>query len=103
MINFNSNVANLAQNYQVAAAKLNPKEQTDGFKKTADALKQQISKIDDQQKDADQSVIDLLTGKNEDVTSVVAAVSKADMSFKLLVGVRNKLIDAYKQTMQMSV
>ncbi|MBN1796419.1 MAG: flagellar hook-basal body complex protein FliE [Sedimentisphaerales bacterium] len=103
MINFNSNVASLAQNYHANAAKLNPQEQTDGFKKTVDAVKHQISKIDDQQKDADQSVIDLLTGKNEDITSVVAAVSKADMSFKLLIGVRNKLIDAYKQTMQMNI
>jgi flagellar hook-basal body complex protein FliE len=42
-----------------------------------------------------------LSGKNEDITSVVSAVAKADMSFKLLVGVRNKLIEAYKQTMNM--
>jgi flagellar hook-basal body complex protein FliE len=33
----------------------------------------------------------------------VAAVAKADISFKVLVGVRNKLIDAYKQTMSMSM
>jgi flagellar hook-basal body complex protein FliE len=32
---------------------------------------------------------------------VVAAVAKADVSFKVLVGVRNKLIEAYKQTMNM--
>ncbi|HEV59037.1 MAG TPA: flagellar hook-basal body complex protein FliE, partial [Phycisphaerales bacterium] len=27
--------------------------------------------------------------------------ARADMSFKLLVGVRNKLIEAYKETMKM--
>jgi len=43
----------------------------------------------------------VLSGKSEDITSVVSAVAKADMSFKLLVGVRNKLIEAYKQTMNM--
>ena len=60
-----------------------------------------ISKVDGLQQSSDMSIKDLLSGKNEDLTSVVSAVAKADMSFKLLVGVRNKLIEAYKQTMNM--
>jgi flagellar hook-basal body complex protein FliE len=70
----------------------------------ADAVKgveNYISKVDDLQQSSDVSIKDLLSGKNEDITSVVSAVAKADMSFKLLVGVRNKLIEAYKQTMNM--
>lgn len=70
----------------------------------ADAVKgvgDYISKVDSLQHASDTSIKDLLSGKNEDITSVVAAVGKADMSFKLLVGVRNKLIEAYKQTMNM--
>jgi flagellar hook-basal body complex protein FliE len=60
-----------------------------------------LAKVDDLQQASDASIQDLLTGKNTDITSVVSAVAKADMSFKLLVGVRNKLIEAYKQTMNM--
>ncbi len=70
----------------------------------ADAVKgagNYISKVDGLQQSSDMSIKDLLSGKNEDITSVVSAVAKADMSFKLLVGVRNKLIEAYKQTMNM--
>ncbi|KPK44707.1 MAG: hypothetical protein AMJ65_02315 [Phycisphaerae bacterium SG8_4] len=70
----------------------------------ADAVKgigQYISKVDGLQQSSDTSIKDLLSGKNEDITSVVSAVAKADMSFKLLVGVRNKLIEAYKTTMNM--
>ena len=70
----------------------------------ADAVKSAgnyISKVDGLQQSSDTSIKDLLSGKNEDITSVVSAVAKADMSFKLLVGVRNKLIEAYKQTMNM--
>jgi flagellar hook-basal body complex protein FliE len=70
----------------------------------ADAVKgieQYISKVDGLQQSSDASIKDLLSGKNEDITSVVAAAAKADISFKLLVGVRNKLIEAYKQTMNM--
>jgi len=60
-----------------------------------------VSKINDLQNDSDTAIQDLLTGKTNDITSVVSAVAKADVSFKVLVGVRNKLIEAYKQTMNM--
>ncbi len=67
----------------------------------ANAVKNYISKVDDLQQSSNISIKDLLSGKNEDITSVISAVAKADISFKLLVGVRNKLIEAYKQTMNM--
>jgi len=34
---------------------------------------------------------------------VVTEVAKADMSFKLLMAVRNKVIEAYKQTINMQI
>jgi flagellar hook-basal body complex protein FliE len=66
-----------------------------------DAVKNYISKVDDLQQSSNMSIKDLLSGKNEDINSVISSVAKADISFKLLVGVRNKLIEAYKQTMNM--
>lgn len=72
-----------------------------GFADTVKAAEKYISSVDDLQQSSDASIKDLLSGKSEDITSVVSAVAKADMSFKLLVGVRNKLIEAYKQTMNM--
>jgi flagellar hook-basal body complex protein FliE len=67
----------------------------------ANTMKGYISKVDNLQQTSNISIKDLLSGKNEDITSVVSEVAKADISFKLLVGVRNKLIEAYKQTMNM--
>ncbi len=80
-----------------------PKTANSDDKKTgfADAIKDYLSKVDDLQQSSDTSIADLLSGKSEDIASVVSAAAKADMSFKLLVGVRNKLIEAYKQTMNM--
>ena len=72
-----------------------------GFADAVKAVGEYVSKVDELQGTSETSIKDLLTGKNEDITSVVSAVAKADMSFKLLVGVRNKLIEAYKQTMNM--
>lgn len=62
-----------------------------------------IQEVNTEQQNSQASIQDLLTGKNQDINSVVASVAKADSSFNLLVGVRNKLIEAYKETMRMQV
>jgi len=72
-----------------------------GFLNAVEAAGKYVSQVDDLQQASDASIQDLLTGKNNDITAVVSAVAKADVSFKVLVGVRNKLIEAYKQTMNM--
>lgn len=62
-----------------------------------------LNKVNEQHQEANASIVDLMTGKQQDINSVVASVAKADMSFKLLVGVRNKLVEAYKETMRMQI
>ena len=79
----------------------NPDNTKTDFGNAVKAINNYISQVDDLQTSSDMSIKDLLSGKNEDITSVVSAVAKADLSFKLLVGVRNKIIEAYKQTMNM--
>jgi flagellar hook-basal body complex protein FliE len=114
MVNLNANINNPARGIleQQSIQKNNnsgiPKigntdnSKTD-FGSTVKAVNNYISKVDDLQTSSDMSIKDLLSGKNEDITSVVSAVAKADLSFKLLVGVRNKIIEAYKQTMNMQI
>lgn len=103
MINFNPNVSSVIPNLNSISEHKIEKATSDktDFANTIKAVGKYISKVDDLQQDSDTSIKELLAGKNTDVTSVVSAVAKADMSFKLLVGVRNKLIEAYKQTMNM--
>ena len=67
------------------------------------AVSKGMANVNELQTEANTSIADLLSGKNQDINSVVASVAKADMSFKLLVGVRNKLVDAYKETMKMQL
>lgn len=68
-----------------------------------EALKSAMQNVNDSQNGSMQAIQDLVTGRTDDVLPVVNAVAKADLSFKLLVGVRNKVIEAYKQTMNMQV
>jgi flagellar hook-basal body complex protein FliE len=102
MINFDPNVSSMLPNVQgptpqVPAA---PGAKS-GFLHAVETAGNYVAKVNDLQKASDTSIQDLLTGKTNDITSVVSAVAKADVSFKVLVGVRNKLIEAYKQTMNM--
>ena len=68
-----------------------------------DLIKGVIDKVDQDQKTSTSAIQDLISGKTQDVLPVVQEVAKADLSFKLLVGVRNKVIEAYQQTMRMQI
>ncbi len=101
-IQFNPNVNVHASPAQAAPTKVHSTEdlkQEPFGNKILDSL----NKVNQHHQDANASIVDLMTGKQQDINSVVASVAKADMSFKLLVGVRNKLVEAYKETMRMQI
>jgi flagellar hook-basal body complex protein FliE len=102
MINFDPNVRSMLPNIQSPTPGAGGADAAKpGFPSAVEAAGKYVSKVNDLQEASDASIQDLLTGKNNDITAVVSAVAKADVSFKVLVGVRNKLIEAYKQTMNM--
>ncbi|MHC4517791.1 MAG: flagellar hook-basal body complex protein FliE [Planctomycetota bacterium] len=104
MINFDPNVNSILPNAKGAMGQTEgPNAGKPDFANAVKVVGKYISKVDDLQQNSDASIQDLLTGKNNDVTAVVSSVAKADVSFKVLVGVRNKLIEAYKQTMNMQL
>ncbi len=90
-------------NFKNAAANAVNATQNASASKAAKTVGELIQKADNQQQQSDMSIKELLSGKSSDIHSVVAEVARADMSFKLLVGVRNKLVEAYKQTMNMPI
>lgn len=104
MVNFNAKLTSVQSKTGFDVSSLTKAKTTgskSAFTDTVKAVGEQITKVDDLQQASNLSIKDLLSGKNADITSTVASVAKADMSFKLLVGVRNKLIEAYKQTINM--
>jgi len=46
---------------------------------------------------------DVAAGRNKDLHGAVLAMEKADVQFRLLAQVRNKVIDAYREIMRMQV
>ncbi len=66
-------------------------------------LKGFINDVDQAQKFAGESVEKLLTGEIKDIHDVMVAVEKAGTSFELMMEIRNKMIDAYREIMRMQV
>lgn len=66
-----------------------------------DTLKDTLSQVQQAQNDANQKVTDLVAGQGEDIHSALTAVEKADLSFELVMQVRNKIVQAYQQVSQM--
>jgi flagellar hook-basal body complex protein FliE len=52
---------------------------------------------------ADGMVKSLAKGEITDVHEVMLAMSRADLSFRMMLEVRNKLLDAYQEVMRMQV
>ena len=63
----------------------------------------EIEKVNDLQRDAQRALEDLATGNRDDVEGVLLATQKADTAFKLLLQVRNKVMDAYDEVKQIRV
>jgi flagellar hook-basal body complex protein FliE len=68
-----------------------------------DVLKDSIKKVVELEKDADKEVEKLVKMENTDVQSTMIAIEKADLSFQMMMQVRNKIISAYEEIMRMQV
>lgn len=64
-------------------------------------LKQAMGHVDQLQGQAEQKVDSLLAGNNLDLHSAMIAVEKADLSFQLMMQVRNKIVQAYQEVSRM--
>ncbi len=69
----------------------------------AEILKSSINEVNALQKEAEHAVQDLVQGKTESVSEVLTAVEKADLAFKALMQVRNKLVEAYQEIIRLRV
>lgn len=68
-----------------------------------DIMKNLIGDVDRLQKTTEAATGKMLTGELEDVHQVVVAMEEAQASFRLLMEVRNKMVEAYKEVMRMQV
>jgi len=68
-----------------------------------DLLMKNLEQVNELQQDATQAIEDLQTGRRDDLESVLVATQHADHAFRLLLQVRNKVVDAYEELRQMQI
>ncbi|WP_437226279.1 flagellar hook-basal body complex protein FliE [Planctomicrobium sp. SH661] len=66
-------------------------------------MSQMLSEVDQSQQVVTQDMNKLLTGEVENIHDVAINVAKADVAFRLVMEVRDKLIAAYQDVMRMQV
>jgi flagellar hook-basal body complex protein FliE len=68
-----------------------------------DLMIEKTRDVNSMQNQANSMVHELLTGGDVNSAEVLTSVQKADMAFRTLLQVRNKLIEAYREVLQIQV
>lgn len=97
----NDQLLNLSK--QKRNSSLESQEPNDGEKSFLDYVSEGVKTVNDIQANADKMSTNLATGKQENIHETMLAVSQAELSFKLMVQVRNKALEAYQEVMRMQV
>ena len=69
----------------------------------ANLLVDQVKQVNSMQTDAAGQVHSLLTGGDVNEAEVLTSVQKADLAFRMLLQIRNKLIEAYREVQQIQI
>jgi len=94
---------NSISSLRILPAEANPSalganESGSGFREVLDSAVADMQHLESQ---AESKVAGVLEGNGADVHSAMIAVEKADLSFQLMMQVRNKIVSAYQQISSM--
>lgn len=66
-------------------------------------LKGFVERVDEDIQGADRKAEEFAVGKRYDLHEIMVSTEQADLSFKLLLQMRNKLLEAYQEIMRMQM
>jgi flagellar hook-basal body complex protein FliE len=88
---------------------INPLEQSssrktsNGLANIGQSFSNVLSTLNESQTNTDNLIQTLSTGGNVDIHDVTIASEENDVNFKVAMSIRDKLVDAYREVMRMSV
>ena len=74
-----------------------------GEKSFGEVLKTSIKEVNRLQGEANHAIEELALGETKNIHETMIALEKAEISFKLMLQVRNKILEAYQEVMRMNV
>ncbi len=82
-----------------------PGEKSEGSSKLnfSDTIKDFLDAVNKDQKEASQSVENFILGESETLADAMTKLEEANLSFQLMLEIKNKLVDAYNELNRMQV
>lgn len=68
-----------------------------------DMLTDAIQSVDDSMKTSEASVQDFVAGKTDNIHDVMITMQQAQLSFQMMVEVRNKMVETYQELSRMQI
>ena len=68
-----------------------------------DHLRSNLEEVNQMQKRADSMAMDLSSGKSDNLHETMLATTQAELTFNLMVQLRNRALEAYQEVMRMPV
>ncbi len=101
LTNNTNNITNISNN------QINRENNSNKITKTNDTfmkiLESGIKEVNNQELKANKLVQQLAAGQNDNIAGTMIALEKADISMRLLIQVRNKVINAYQEIMRIQL
>ena len=95
-ITFQNGLEALTRTGSTTAAR--PAQSPESF---GDLLKRSLNEVNQLKLEADEAINNLAAGKQKDIHQTMIDMEKADVTFQLLMQIRNKIISAYETLMRM--
>ncbi len=73
------------------------------YKNFLDTVKESLKEVNDLQIKKEELIKEFAAGKNQNIHELIIAIQKASIAVKLTTAVRNKVLEAYKQMMNMPI
>jgi len=78
-------------------------QQAESEKSFSEVLSEAVSNVNTEQLDAQKKVEQYVAGSGPSLHETLISLEKADVSFRMMMQVRNKLMDAYNEIMRTQV
>jgi flagellar hook-basal body complex protein FliE len=75
----------------------------EGQKDFGQTISDFVNAVNDLQKESSGKVADVIQGRSQNLHEAMAAMQESKLSFQLMVEIRNKLLESYKEIQRMQV
>jgi flagellar hook-basal body complex protein FliE len=84
-------------------SKQTPVKETLEGKDFGETISDFIQAVNDKSKESSELVADVIQGKSQNLHEAMASLEESGLSFKLMLEIRNKLLESYKEIQRMQI